>query len=74
MVGGFVNEYLVAKGKKPKPLKYEMVAFHATRPGHDMRYALDGTHLAKEGFSFPVAFEESLRKVVRWTMDHPEWL
>jgi dTDP-glucose 4,6-dehydratase len=74
LVAEYVNEYLVAKGKKSKPLKYEMVAFHATRPGHDMRYALDGAHLAEHGFSFPVAFEESLRKVVRWTMDHPEWL
>jgi dTDP-glucose 4,6-dehydratase len=74
LVAEYVNEYLTAKGKKKKPLKYEMVAFHASRPGHDMRYALDGTLIEKEGFSFPVAFEESLRKVVRWTMDHPEWL
>jgi len=74
LVAEYVNEYLKAKSKKPKPLKYEMVAFHASRPGHDMRYALDGAHLAAEGFTFPVAFEESLRKVVRWSMDHPEWL
>jgi dTDP-glucose 4,6-dehydratase len=74
LVAEFANEYLNAKSKKSRPLKYEMVAFHASRPGHDMRYALDGSYLAKEGYSFPVAFEESLRKVVRWTMDHPEWL
>lgn len=74
LVAEYVNEYLVAKGKRPKPLKHEMVAFHASRPGHDMRYALDGSYLASQGFTFPVAFEESLRKVVRWTMDHPEWL
>jgi dTDP-glucose 4,6-dehydratase len=74
LVAEYVNEYLVGKGKKKKPLNYEMVAFHSSRPGHDMRYALDGSHLAKEGFTYPVAFEESLRKVVRWTMDHPEWL
>ena len=74
LVAEYVNEYLVAKNKKKKSLKFELVAFHASRPGHDMRYALDGSLLAKEGFAFPVAFEESLRKVVRWTMDHPEWL
>ena len=73
-VAEYVNEYLMGKGKKKRPLKYEMVAFDASRPGHDMRYALDGSLLAKEGYSFPVAFEESLRKVVRWTMDHPEWM
>lgn len=74
LVAEYVNEYLIAKSKKPRPLKYEMVAFHASRPGHDMRYALDGSYLAKEGFVVPVSFQESLRKVVRWTMDHPEWL
>jgi dTDP-glucose 4,6-dehydratase len=74
LVTEYVNEYLVAKGKKKKPLKYELVAFHASRPGHDMRYALDGSLLEKEGFKYPVSFKESLRKTVRWTMDHPEWL
>ncbi len=74
LVAQYVNEYLAAKGKKTRPLKHEMVAFHASRPGHDMRYALDGSYLASEGFNVPVAFDESLRKVVRWTMDHPEWL
>jgi dTDP-glucose 4,6-dehydratase len=74
LVAKYVNEYQEEKGKKKKPLKYELVAFHASRPGHDMRYALDGSLLEKEGFSYPVAFEKSLRKVVRWTMDHPKWI
>ena len=26
-----------------KELKYEMVDFHSQRPGHDLRYSLDGT-------------------------------
>ena len=25
-----------------KELNYEMVDFHSSRPGHDLRYALDG--------------------------------
>ncbi|OGG58895.1 hypothetical protein A2765_00685 [Candidatus Kaiserbacteria bacterium RIFCSPHIGHO2_01_FULL_56_24] len=74
LVTKYVNEYLAAKGRKQKKLKYELVGFHESRPGHDLRYALDGSVLAKEGYSFPIAFNESLRKVVRWTMDHPEWL
>jgi dTDP-glucose 4,6-dehydratase len=74
LVAKYTNEYLMAKGKKQKSLDYKLVAFHSSRPGHDMRYALDGSHLAKEGFSYPVSFKESLRKVVRWTLDHPEWL
>lgn len=74
LVTKYVNEYQKEKGKKERPLKYQLVAAHASRPGHDLRYALDGRLLAKEGFSYPMTFEKSLRKAVRWTLDHPEWL
>lgn len=55
-------------------LRVEYVDFHAARPGHDRRYALDGTKLAKLGWTPPVTFEDSLRRTVEWTIDHPEWL
>jgi dTDP-glucose 4,6-dehydratase len=54
--------------------KIKRVDFHAARPGHDRRYALDGTKLAEAGWEAPVPFEESLRRVVEWTVAHPEWL
>jgi dTDP-glucose 4,6-dehydratase len=57
-----------------KKLKYEMVDFHSSRPGHDLRYALDGTKLKEMGFSYPKSFEESLGKTVRWTLENPKWL
>ena len=57
-----------------KELKYEMVDFHSSRPGHDLRYALDGTKLKEMGFSFPNSFEESLAKTVKWTLERQEWL
>ena len=57
-----------------KELKYEMVDFHTSRPGHDLRYALDGSHLKDAGFEYPVTFEDSLRKTVEWTLAHPKWL
>ena len=57
-----------------KPLRYELVDFHSSRPGHDLRYALDGSKLAAMGWVPPVSFEESLRRVVRWTLDNPRWL
>jgi dTDP-glucose 4,6-dehydratase len=47
-----------------KPLKYDMVNFHSSRPGHDCRYALDGTKLAETGWKPKVSFEESLRRTV----------
>lgn len=57
-----------------KPLKYDMVDFHSQRPGHDLRYALDGTKLKSLGFEFPLNFEKSLTKTIQWYLKHPEWL
>lgn len=57
-----------------KPLKYELVDFHSSRPGHDLRYALDGTKIANTGWVAPIPLEESIRKTVEWTLAHPEWL
>lgn len=57
-----------------KTLDYEMVDFHSSRPGHDLRYGLDGTKMTDMGWRLPVDFTESLRKTILWTRDHPEWL
>lgn len=57
-----------------KPLKYDMVDFHSSRPGHDLRYALDGSKIAESGWELPRAFKQSLEKTVRWMLEHPEWL
>ncbi|MGH2619336.1 MAG: dTDP-glucose 4,6-dehydratase [Anaerolineales bacterium] len=56
------------------PLRYELVDFHSSRPGHDLRYALDGHKLWSMGYAFPVGFDESLERTVRWTVENPEWL
>lgn len=56
------------------PLNYELVDFHSSRPGHDLRYALDGSKLAALGWSPPKSFEESLERTVHWTLERPEWL
>lgn len=56
------------------PLKYELQDFHEARPGHDRRYALDGSKISALGWKPPVAFKESLEKMVYWTLNHPEWL
>ena len=57
-----------------KPLKYEMVDFHSDRPGHDLRYGLDGTKMKNMGWSLPIDFETSLRNTVKWTVKNQEWL
>lgn len=58
-----------------KPLKYEMVDFHSSRPGHDLRYGLDGTRLYGGGWKPPVNFMESMKHTVLWTVEHGDkWL
>lgn len=57
-----------------KELKYEFTDFHATRPGHDRRYALDGTKLKGLGWSQPYPFEKSLQSTIEWTLKHSMWL
>lgn len=57
-----------------KELKYELVDFHSSRPGHDLRYALDGSLLKSEGWEYPSNLEESLKRTIEWTLKHPEWL
>lgn len=57
-----------------KELKYEMTDFHSTRPGHDLRYSLDGSKLAALGWYPPVSFEHSLKRTVEWTIENPKWL
>jgi len=69
-----VHKFVAEAVPGTPPLSYELVDFHSSRPGHDLRYALDGAHIASEGFSYPVSFEESLKKMVDWTLKHPEWL
>jgi dTDP-glucose 4,6-dehydratase len=54
--------------------KIKPVSFHASRPGHDLRYALDGSKLAAAGWSAPIPFETSLKTVVNWTVEHAEWI
>lgn len=57
-----------------KELRYELVDFHSSRPGHDLRYALDGSKLAALGWKAPMPLEDSLENTVNWTLKHPEWL
>lgn len=52
----------------------EMVDFHSSRPGHDLRYGLDGRKLQQMGFLYPKSFDESLQKTVEWTLSNPKWL
>ena len=57
-----------------KELKYELVDFHANRPGHDAHYGLDGIKLKEKGWVSPLDFETSLKNTIDWQKNHPDWL
>ncbi len=57
-----------------KPLNYELIDFHSSRPGHDLRYALRDTKLGPLGFDYKVTFDESLRRTVWWSFTNKRWL
>lgn len=57
-----------------KPLKYELVDFHSSRPGHDCRYGLDGGKMAELGWEPPKTFKESLEKTIQWYLSNQNWL
>lgn len=53
----------------------EQITFVTDRPGHDHRYAIDPSKIARElGFEPSETFESGLAKTVRWYLDNTEWL
>lgn len=57
-----------------KELKYKIINFHSTRHGHDLHYGLDSSKIKELGWKSPVGFEESLKNVIEWQLEHPEWI
>jgi len=57
-----------------KDLDYEMIDFHSTRPGHDLRYGLDGNKIYELGWNPKFNFEASLEKTITWTLNNLDWL
>jgi dTDP-glucose 4,6-dehydratase len=57
-----------------KPLDYELVDFHSTRPGHDLRYALDDTKITDLGILKHGNFEDDIARTVAWYLENRDWL
>ena len=64
MIAGFVG----------KPLRCDLVSWHASRPGHDLRYAMQDKLIVEMGWKRPIMLEQSLEKTVRWYLDNKKWL
>jgi dTDP-glucose 4,6-dehydratase len=57
-----------------KELNYEMVDFHSSRPGHDLRYALCGEKMESLGWTPSVSVTGRLHEVVEWSLGNKRWL
>lgn len=57
-----------------KRLVYKLINFHSDRPGHDLRYCLDGQKLYDMGWRPPVDFENSLKRTIKWTLENKKWI
>jgi dTDP-glucose 4,6-dehydratase len=60
-----------AVGKEPV---YELVDFHSSRPGHDLRYALSGDYMRELGWEPKFTLENRIKEVVDWSLANKEWI
>ena len=57
-----------------KELKYQMVDFHSSRPGHDLRYSLSGEKMKKLGWKPSIKLTERIKQVVEWSLNNENWI
>lgn len=61
---------------KPKGIRQyrDLITYVKDRPGHDVRYAIDASKIARElGWKPLETFESGIRKTVEWYLTHREW-
>ena len=53
----------------------KLIQFVPDRPGHDRRYAIDASKIARElDWKPTVSFEEGLRWTVKWYLENAQWI
>ena len=53
----------------------KLVRFVKDRPGHDRRYAIDGSKIERElGWTPRESFESGIRKTIQWYLQNDEWV
>jgi dTDP-glucose 4,6-dehydratase len=57
-----------------RALKYDMVDFHSSRPGHDLRYALCDEKMRQMGWEPRKSVRERIAEVTKWTLDNQQWI
>ena len=66
-----VKYIAAAVGKEPV---YELIDFHTSRPGHDLRYALSGEYMKELGWEPRLTLRERIKEVVDWSLNNKEWI
>ncbi len=67
-----VDELRPERGQEPRE---SLITFVTDRPGHDRRYAIDASKIARElGWTPSVTLEEGLRNTVSWYLNHATWV
>lgn len=52
----------------------KLITYVTDRPGHDHRYAIDASKIAKElGWQPSLTFEEGLEKTINWYLENTQW-
>jgi len=64
-----IGRLLAAAGRD-----WSLVKTVPDRPGHDRRYAMDGSKLAALGWLPRVSFDDGLPETVAWYRDNPTWV
>ena len=56
-------------------VNYDLITYVQDRLGHDMRYAIDPSKIARELGWYPETdFETGIRKTVKWYLENQEWV
>ena len=56
-------------------INYDLITYVQDRLGHDMRYAIDPSKIARDLGWYPETdFETGIRKTVKWYLEHQEWV
>lgn len=58
-----------------KNINYDLITYVQDRLGHDTRYAIDPTKIAKDLAWYPETdFETGIRKTIKWYLENQEWV
>ena len=69
------DEYKKVLKNDLQNINYDLITYVQDRLGHDMRYAIDPSKIARDLGWYPETdFETGIRKTVKWYLEHQDWV